>query len=112
MIRGCQAPVRERFELAFGDHDWNGSVEEESTVPTRHDVQHVGPAGRAEVLLPRLEIAGGVVFKVRVVPAQSVLANPMGTRMEVRDDDPGMVAAPAADDLAAGEGIDSPESSL
>jgi hypothetical protein len=47
-----------------------------------------------------------------MVPAQSILSDLIGARMEVRDDDPGMVAAPAADDLAAGEGINSPESSL
>jgi hypothetical protein len=36
------------------------------------------------VLLPRLEIAGEIVFKVRVVALQPVLANLIGTRMEVR----------------------------
>jgi hypothetical protein len=47
-----------------------------------------------------------------VIPAQPVLANLIGARMEVWDDDPGVVAAFAADDLASGEGIDSPESGL
>ena len=51
----CQAAKGERFEFALGDHDGNSRVEEESTVDTRHDIQHVGPAGRAEILLPKFE---------------------------------------------------------
>lgn len=47
-----------------------------------------------------------------MIPAQSVLANLIGARMEVRDHDPTVVAAFAADDLAPGERIDSPEPSL
>jgi hypothetical protein len=104
-----QAPEGERLELTLGDHDRRVHVAEKPRVGTRRDVQHVGPAGRAEVLLARLEIAGGVVFEVRVVPAQPVFANLIEARMEVRNDDPGVVPAFAADDLAAGEGIDSPE---
>jgi hypothetical protein len=68
-----------------------------------------------EQVPPHVQTAGDVRFavvKVRVVPAQPVLANLIGTRMKVRDDDPGMVDALAAHDLAARERIDSPEPSL
>ena len=47
-----------------------------------------------------------------MVPAQSVFANLIGARVEVRDDDSGVVATFAADDLAASDGIDSPEPNL
>jgi hypothetical protein len=47
-----------------------------------------------------------------VVPAQPVLANLIGAGVEVRDDDPGVVPALAADDLATGKGINSPEPGL
>jgi hypothetical protein len=58
--------------------------------------------GRAEVLLPGFEIAGGIVLKVWMIPAQPVLANLIGSRMKVGDENPGIVAALAADDLGAG----------
>ena len=108
----CQAPEGERFELTLGDHDGDVHVAEKPRVDARHDVQHIGSAGWAEVLLPGFEVAGGIEFEVRMVPAQSILSDLFGVRMGVRDDDPRMVAALAADDLAAGEGIDSPEPSL
>ena len=49
-----------------------------SLADARHQVQHVGATRRAEVLLPRLEIAGGIVFEIRMVPAQTVLADVIG----------------------------------
>jgi hypothetical protein len=68
--------------------------------------------GTSYVVAEAFAAPGGIVFEVRVVSAQSVIANPIAARVEIRDDDPGVVAAFAADDLAAGEGIDSPEPSL
>ena len=51
------------------------SPQDKGRVEAGHDIQHVGPARRAEVLLPRLEVAGGIVFEIRVITAQAVLAN-------------------------------------
>jgi hypothetical protein len=47
-----------------------------------------------------------------VVATQSVFANLIGTRMEVGDQDPGVISTFAADDLAGRERIDPSESSL
>ena len=47
-----------------------------------------------------------------MVPAQSVLPDLIRSGMKVRDCNPAVVPAFAADDLGAGEGIDSPESGL
>lgn len=54
-------------------------------------------------------VPGGIAFEVGAIPAQSVLANLIGSRMEVRNNNPAIVPAFAADDLGAGEGIDSPK---
>ena len=61
--------------------------------------------GRAEVLLPYLEVADGVVFEIRMVAAQTVFANLIGAGVKIRDKDAGVVAAPAADNLASGQRI-------
>jgi hypothetical protein len=98
----CQAPERERFELTLGEHDGGVYLAKDRWLDAGHDVQHVGPAGRAEALLPGFEIAGGIAFEFRVIPAQSVFANLIGCRIEVRNYNPGVIAALAADDLRTG----------
>ncbi len=94
--------ARERLELAFGDHDGGVRVAEEFRLNAGRHVQHVGPAGRAEVLLPGFEIASGIVFEVRVIPAQSVFANLIGSRVKVGNNNAGIVAALPPDDIGAG----------
>ena len=59
-----------------------------------------------------LRFTGGVEFEFWAIPAQPVLANLIGARMKIRDDDSGVVPSSAADDLATGEGIDSTEAGL
>jgi len=71
----CQTPEGEGLEFTLGDHDGEVHVAEKLRVDARHDVQHIGSAGRAEVLLARLEVAGGIRFEIRVITAQAVLAN-------------------------------------
>jgi hypothetical protein len=55
--------------IAAPTHDF------EPRVDAGHDIQHIGPAGRAEALLPRLEVGGAIGFEIRVITAQAVLAN-------------------------------------
>jgi hypothetical protein len=93
-------------------HDGDVRVAEESVATTGHDVQHVGAAGRAEVLLPGFQIASGIMLKIRVISAQSILANPIRPRMEIRNHDSGVVAALAPYHLAARQGIDAAEANL
>src|SRR5215510_3723408 len=104
-----QAPEGERFELALSDHNWNRWVAQEHLANAGHQVQHIRPAWRAEVLLSGFEIAGGVVFEIRLIPAQAVLAEAIGTRMEIRNKNTGIVAALATNDLATSKRIGSSE---
>jgi hypothetical protein len=71
----------------------------------------VGATGRAEVLLPRLEAAGRVVFEIWLVTAQTVLANVELAGPEIRNQNAGVIAALAADDLGTCERIDSSQTS-
>ena len=48
---------------------------EKPRIDAGHDIQHIGPAGRAEVLLPWLQVAGVIVFEIRVIAAEAALAN-------------------------------------
>jgi len=76
----------------------------------RRQVQHIRASRRAEVLLSLFQVAGGVAFEVRLVATQSVVADVIvGPGAIVRNDDPGVVAALPADDLATGERIDPTE---
>jgi hypothetical protein len=65
--------------------------------------------GGAEVLLPLFEIAGGIVFVIRLIPSEAVFADAIGSGMEIGDEDAGVVARSPADDLGAGEGVHSSE---
>jgi hypothetical protein len=78
----------------------------------RGQVQHIRASRRAEVLLSLFQIAGGVVFEVRMVPPQSVVTDVIGAGVMVRNDDAGEVAALPADDLATGERIDPTETGM
>jgi hypothetical protein len=73
-------------------------------------VEHVGSPRRAEVLLPDLKIATGIIFEVRMIASKAVIAHLVGGRVEVGNENAGVVPAPAADHLAAGERVDPPDS--
>jgi hypothetical protein len=77
--RGLAAEPQE-FELALGDDDRQCGVAQARWADAGRQVQHVGSTGRAQVLLPGLEIAGGIDFQVRLVAAQPILANVIGAR--------------------------------
>src|SRR5579883_1985586 len=96
-----EAPESERLKLAFRDHDRKCDIAQRRRISPRHDVKHVGAARRAQIFLPWFEIAGGIVFEVRLVSAQSVLANIAFARTEVRNDDAGIVPTLSADNLTA-----------
>lgn len=66
----------------------------------------------AEVFLLNLEIAGRIVFEIRQVAAQTVLANLAGFGVEVGDEDPSAVTILAADDVGARQGVRSPQQGL
>jgi hypothetical protein len=57
--------------------------------------------------LPRLQVAGGIIFEIRVIAPQPVLTNPVGAREEVGNEDAGAVPASSPDDFAPCHGIHS-----
>ena len=61
------APECESFEFTLREHDGEGSLAQKRVAYSRRQIQHVGAARRAEVLLPHLEIAGKIVFEIRMV---------------------------------------------
>ena len=58
------------------------------------------------MFLPRLEIAGSVAFKIGVIPAQTILADSIGTGEVTWDEDAGVIAALPPDDPTAGDSGD------
>src|SRR5215813_12975952 len=87
----AQAPPGTRIRVAYHYIQLRGELEARS----------LGcPAW--SVLLPRFEITGRIAFEIRVIPGQSVLANLIGSRMNVRNSNL-VVAALAPDDLGARE---------
>jgi hypothetical protein len=64
-------------------------------------------AGRAEILLPRSQVPGGVVFQIGVIASQPILAHAVRSGQEVGNGDPRAVAPFATHDCAAGQGIHS-----
>lgn len=61
---------------------------------------------RTEIPLPGFQVAGGVVLQFGVIAAQPILPDLTGIRMEVRDQDAGVVASFAPDNLRACQRID------
>ena len=96
------APEGESLEFALRDHDRQRRVAQERLAYSGRQIQHVGATRRAEVLLPHLEIAGGIVFEIRMVAAQTILTDLVGLRVEIRNEDASVVPAFPADDLSTG----------
>ncbi len=67
----------------------------------------LGPSDRARLGCDRRRRAGGIVFEVRLISAQPVIAKLTGAWPEIGDKDAGVVAALAADDFATSQEIDS-----
>jgi hypothetical protein len=65
------------------NHDRQRWVSQKRLTDSGRQIQHVGSALGAEVFQQHLEIAGGIVFQVRMVAAQTVLANLAGFGVEV-----------------------------
>jgi hypothetical protein len=105
-------PEGEGLEFTFRDYDCQRRVAKERLANSEQQIQHVGSTRRAEVSVPLLESAGGIVFEVWLVTAQTVFANMVRGWVEVRDEDAGVVAALPADDLATGQRIDPPQPGL
>jgi len=59
----------------------------------------------AEVFLLYLEAAAAIVFHVRMVAAETVIAHSFGAGMEVRNRNTGMVATLSADHLGTRERV-------
>ena len=76
-----------------------GSRKSEVTY-SRRQIQHIGAARRAEVFLPQIEIAGEIVFEIRMVASQTILSDLAGLGVEIRDDDASVVPAFSADDFS------------
>jgi hypothetical protein len=69
------------------------------------EIKHVGSPRRAEVFPPDLEIAAVIVFQFRMIASQAVIAHLVGTWVEVRNENAGVVPTSTPDNLAAGERI-------
>ena len=75
----------------------------------RRKIENVGSPWWAEVFLLYLEAASAIVFHFRMVAAEPVISHSFRAGMEVRNGNTGIVAAPSADDLSAGERVHPPE---
>jgi hypothetical protein len=71
----ASAPEGERFELAFGDYDRQLRIGQKRAVHSGRNVEHVGAARRTKIFLFRLQVAGGIIFIIGLVPSQTVLAD-------------------------------------
>lgn len=101
-----QAAQGKRLEFTFREGDRHTGVLHEQRIDARHEVEHVRAAGRTQVLLSRFKVAGGIVFEVRLVATQPILANMELAGTEIGYEDAGIIAGFSADDLATSERID------
>jgi len=84
-------PEGEGLELAFGND--NRDVTQDVLRSPRRQVQELGATRRAEVFLPRLQTACGVVLHLGVIVPRAILAHIISAWPEIRNDDAGIVAA-------------------
>ena len=102
---GWRRAKSERLEFALRDHDRQHRIAKMRLADSGREIEHVGASRRAEVFLLHLEIAGEIVFQVRMVAAKSVFSNLIGAGVEIGNEDARVVAALAADNLAASQRV-------
>jgi hypothetical protein len=61
--------------FTLGNNDRQLWVAQQGLADSGDQVEHVGSSRWAEVLLPLLEIAGRIVFVIRLIPSEAVFAD-------------------------------------